>query len=139
MNNARLYGALAAYQWLAGLCDASTGLLLIFAPVWTLHLMGIHHIPARSEYVSFVGVFVLAVGLSYWLAAGRPLNARNAALWRAVWSVTALVRSLVALFLTAEILTDRMEAAWFSVAFTDGLMAALQWMGLARGWLAVED
>ena len=119
------------FQWLAGLMDTVTGLLLVFAPDFTLRLMGLT--PSADVFVSFVGVFVLGVGLSYLLL---PLFAPHAAArWEAQWLVTALIRGLVALFLVAEIAAGRMESAWLAVAATDGVLALVQSVGLRRGWV----
>ena len=122
---------LVAYQWLAGLMDTATGLLLVFAPAFTLRLMGLT--PSEDVFVSFIGVFVLGVGLSYLLP---PLFAPHAAArWEAQWLVTALIRGLVALFLLAEIAAGRMEPGWLTVAATDGVLALVQGVGLRRGWI----
>ncbi len=127
---------LKLYQLLAGLCDASTGLLLILAPAWTLHLMGVDAPPQPLAFASFVGAFVLSVGLSYFFVLGSgPRSPNSTSSWKAQWQVTALVRTSVALVLFSEIASGRMEQAWIAVAVTDGLLAAIQWIGLLRGWL----
>lgn len=130
---------LPAYQWLAGLCDTSTGALLVFAPAWTLRLMGLHQLPSPIEFVSFVGVFVLSVGLAYLYAARWPMNFHFAPRWQTVWFLTALSRSLVAMFLTWQIIAGKIEAAWLTVALTDGALAIVQWAGLHLGWLEFKD
>lgn len=139
MRNSAQWFWLPAYQWLAGLCDASTGVLLVFAPAWTLQLMGIHQTPRPVEFVSFVGAFVLSVGVAYFYAARLPLKADNAARWQVVWFLTALSRTLVAGFLFWKILAGQMERAWAAVALTDGVLAALQWAGLNLGWLDFKE
>jgi hypothetical protein len=126
-----------AFNYLVGLSDSSTGLLLVFAPAWTLTLMGVHRLPQPIEFASFIGVFVLGVGLAYFSVPGPPLHGIYAARWRTVWLLTALIRTLVATFLLAEISTGRMERAWITVAITDGALAAFQWIGLGKGWLNV--
>lgn len=126
---------LPAYQWLAGSGDAATGLLLVAAPGWTLKLMGIQQLPQPIAFAGFIGVFVLGVGLAYFYAARLPLNARHAPRWQTVWWLTALIRSLVAVFIAWQICTGRMEKAWSAVAATDGGLALFQWTGLRRGWL----
>ncbi len=123
---------LLAYMVLAGLADTSTGLLLVVVPRFTLRLMHIQTPPQPIEFAGYLGVFVLAVGLSYlWAASCWTL-----AEWRVQWWITALTRTLVAGFLLVEVAGGRMEPAWITVAAADGAMAALQWFGLARGWLA---
>jgi len=130
---------LPAYQWLAGSCDTATGALLVFAPAWTLKLMGVQQLPQPVEFASFVGVFVLGVGLAYWYAARLPLNFKSAPRWQTVWALTALIRFLVAGFLTWQISFGRMEKAWITVAATDGALAVFQWTGLKCGWLDFQD
>jgi hypothetical protein len=91
------------------------------------------------EVVSFVGAFVLSVGLAYLCAARWPMNSRFAPRWQTVWLLTALSRSLVAIFLTWQIIAGKMETAWLTVALTDGALATVQWIGLKRGWLNFKD
>jgi hypothetical protein len=129
---------LLTYQYLAGLGDTTTGLLLVFAPLWTMTLMGVQRLPQPIEYVSFVGVFVLGVGLAYLSVTRLPLTAQNTPRWQTVWILTALIRSLVAAFLLTEILSGQMEPAWFTVAIVDGALAVIQWIGLGKGWLNFE-
>jgi hypothetical protein len=130
---------LTVYQWLAGLCDVATGLLLVFTPGLCLSLMGVRQGPQPLEYAGFIGVFVLSVGLAYLYAAVEPLTAATAAHWQTVWWLTAWSRSLVAAFLTWKILAGGLEAAWVTVALTDGALAAFQWTGLRAGWLGPEE
>lgn len=127
---------LMLYQYAAGLCDTSTGLLLIFAPVWTLRLMRVTAPPRPIEFAGFVGAFVLSIGLTYLGVVSRgPLSRENENSWMVQWRITALARTLVAIFLFSQIAVGKMEAAWIMVALTDGVLASVQWTGLARGWL----
>lgn len=127
---------LTVYEYVAGLSDTSTGLLLIFVPGWTLKLMRVSSLPQPIEFAGFIGAFVLSVGLTYLFMVMRwPLARGNADLWKAQWSITALIRTLVALFLLLQIARGRMEMAWITVALSDGTLAAVQWVGLALGWL----
>jgi hypothetical protein len=139
MSQLRRSGWLPVYQWLAGLGDATTGVLLVFAPSWTLSLMGVRHPPEPVEFVSFIGVFVLSVGVACLFAARLPRNAANAPRWQTVWWLTALSRTLVAGFLVWKIVGSRMETAWLTVALTDGVLAIFQWIGLCAGWLYFKD
>lgn len=126
---------LTLYQLMAGLSDTFTGLLLIFAPGLTLRLMGVLSSPQPVVYASFIGAFVLSVGLTYFFVIRSwPLTPGNAARWKTQWQVTALVRASVALVLLAELALHRMEIAWVTVAVTDGALASAQWLGLSRGW-----
>jgi hypothetical protein len=124
------------YQFVAGLGDTSTGLLLIAAPAWTLGLMGLSVIPQPVAFVRYIGVFVLSVGLTYlWAAVRWPLMPHAHIAWSAQWTITALVRSLVALFVLWQVVSGAIELRWISVAFSDGAFALVQIIGLRKGWL----
>jgi hypothetical protein len=138
MSRERFTFFLVAYQLLAGSCDTATGLLLIVAPAWTLALMDVSHSSFTPAATSFVGTFVLAVGLSYLYALRLPMDSANAPRWQTVWLLTALTRTLVAGFLLWQIGTKQMEFAWMTVALSDGALAAVQWTGLAKGWLRFD-
>ena len=129
-------GWLILYQYVAGLCDAGTGLLLIAAPAWTLGLMGLSIIPQPVAFVRYIGVFVLSVGLTYlWAAVRWPLMPHAHIAWVAQWKITALVRLLVTLFVVWQVVSGAIEPRWISVAFSDGAFALVQIVGLAKGWL----
>lgn len=131
---------LLAYQYLAGLCDSTTGILLIAAPAFTLTLMGLSVIPQPVAFVRYIGVFVLSVGLTYFWAAIRwPLTPRAHIAWSTQWKITALIRSLVALFVLWQVASRGLELRWLTVAFSDGLFALIQIVGLEKGWLARAD
>ncbi len=130
---------LLLYQWLAGLCDVTTEALLAFAPSWTLSLIGVRHGPQPVEFTSFIGVFVLSVGVAYLYAARLPMITANAPRWQTVWWLTALSRTLVAVFLLWKISAGRLEMAWLTVALTDGALAIFQWIGLRKGWLCFQN
>ena len=134
--NARLRHWLSFYQYCAGLCDATTGLLLIGCPVFTLRLMGVSLIPQPVAFVRYIGVFVMSVGLTYlWTAARWPLNEHVALLWSTQWKITALIRMSVAVFVTWQVLVHALEARWITVGLTDGLLAAVQIVGVEREWI----
>jgi hypothetical protein len=113
----------------AGGMDAVTGLLLIVAPLMVLRLLGIATLAADALiFLNWVGVFVMAVGLSYGLAlTGRARG-------ETVWMFTGMVRLLVAAFLTVRVISGAMEPAWLLVAVSDGLVAAGQGAILLAGW-----
>jgi hypothetical protein len=128
---------LFAYQYIAGLCDSTTGLLLVAAPAWTLHMMGLAIIPQPVAFVRYIGVFVFAVGLSYlWAAVRWPLTVHAHIGWSAQWKITAMIRTLVAIFVLWQVITAGIETKWITVAFSDGAFAIIQWIGLKKGWLA---
>jgi len=128
---------LILYQYASGLCDASTGLLLSAAPAWTLGLMGLTIIPQPIGFIRYIGVFVLSIGLTYlWAAIGWPLTERTHIAWSTQWKITALIRTLVAVFVVCQVASSAMEVRWMSVALTDAAFALVQWTGIAKGWLA---
>ena len=127
---------LLVYQYAAGLCDTTTGLLLLAAPAGTLALMGLTIIPQPVVFVRYIGIFVLSVGLTYLWAAGRwPLTSHAHIGWVTQWKITALVRTLVALFVVWQVVSGSLEGRWISVALSDGFFAVIQWTGLFQGWL----
>ena len=130
-------GVLLGYQLITGLSDTTTGLLLIVAPATTLHLMSLHAPPDSLPFLSYVGVFVLSVGMAClygaWLLTTRPVLMQKL---QTVWLLTAITRGLVALFIVARIFSGSLEPGWITVALTDGAFALLQMTGLARGWLS---
>ena len=127
MNKAQF---LKLWSLVMGSMDAITGLLLIIAPALVLHLLKIAPPSAESLiYLSWIGVFVMAVGLSYALAlGGRRLRGET------VWIFTALVRILVAVFLTVRILDGSLAPAWAAVAISDGSVALIQGIIVRKGW-----
>jgi len=127
---------LLGYQLLTGLSDTSTGVLLIVAPATTLHLMRLQVPPQTLPFISYVGVFVLSVGIACLYGGGllaiRPVLVQKL---EAVWLLTAITRGLVAIFVVTKIFSGSLEPGWITVALTDGAIALLQTIGLARGWL----
>ena len=112
-----------------GAMDAVTGLLLVFLPALVLRLLGIPELGAESwVFVSWIGVFVTGVGLSY------GLTFRNRQSGETVWAFTGLVRLLVCVFLTIQVVAGRMPVAWLLVAGADGAVAAVQLVVLGAGW-----
>ena len=80
-------------------------------------------------YLSWIGVFVMSVGLSYALALGKHRGSGEA-----VWTFTAMVRMLVAVFLTARIVGHSLESGWILVAVSDATVAAVQIVILRKRW-----
>jgi hypothetical protein len=120
---------LKVWSLAVGGMDAVTGLLLIVSPETVLRLLGI--VPPADEalvFVSWIGVFVMAVGLSYGLALGRRGRGE------AVWMFTALVRTMVAVFLVSRILGGSLEKEWIIVALADAAVAVAQGFMLRAGW-----
>ncbi|MCB0346581.1 MAG: hypothetical protein KDD66_15790, partial [Bdellovibrionales bacterium] len=89
---------LRIYNTLVGLCDASTGLLLMAAPEFTLMLMGISEIPDELVYLRFIGAFVFSVGAAYWLPfLHQESISQFVAHSKVVWMLTSIVRLVVCL------------------------------------------
>ena len=127
---------LLGYQLLTGLSDTSTGIMLIAAPATTLHLMTLHASPETLPFLSYVGAFVLAVGIAClygaWLLMTHPVLVQKL---QTVWLLTAITRGLVSVFVVVKVLSGSLEFGWFTVALTDGALALFQTIGLVRGWL----
>lgn len=122
-----------ALSLLAGGGDLVTGVCLLLDPERTLSLMGVA--PAKDlAWVRFVGVFVAAVGASYFYGLLCWRAARRAGCLRTVWELTALLRTAVCCFVAAEIAGGGMDRAWFSVSLTDGFWALAQTFLLWRSF-----
>jgi hypothetical protein len=112
-----------------GSMDAVTGLLLVFVLALVLRMLKIEPpSPDAGVFLSWIGVFVTAVGLSYGMALGGRTHGAT------VWAFTALVRILVALFLVVRILDGTMDRAWALVGASDGIVGVLQILILRAGW-----
>ncbi len=132
----RLYIWLRIYQVAAGLCDSATGVALVLMPAMTLHLMGIDAANSNLVWLSYIGAFVLAVGLSYFfplMERGQTVGAL--AVWRMQWRISAMARTLIAAFIVWKFSTGELPWQWLEVAATDGCFALMQWTGLWRRWL----
>jgi hypothetical protein len=126
---------LLAYHLLAGCCDASTGVLLIVAPAFTMRLMMLQAPANALVYISFIGAFVLATGLAYLYGASLVLRDGCPTKLQVLWLLTALTRSCVAISVTAQVLAGALPAGWMTVAVTDGAFVLIQATGLRKGWL----
>lgn len=120
---------LVVWSVAVGSMDALTGLLLVAAPSLVLQSLGIAPpSPDALVFLSWIGVFVGGVGLSYAMALGDRRRGK------AVWMVTALVRTLVAAFVTWRIDTGSLAPAWLAVALTDAAVAVVQMAVVRAGW-----
>ena len=126
---------LLAYQMLIGLSDTLTGALLIIAPVFTLRLMGLHVSSGALPYLSFIGAFVLSVGLACLYGALVMARKGSPCTLEAVWLLTAFTRASVAVFVVTQILGQTLEPGWLTVAASDGACVLIQAIGLRKGWL----
>lgn len=114
--------------------DAITGLLLVFIPDLVLKLLGITPVEDNSwVFLSWMGIFITGVGLSYLWALG---NAREAEL---IWKITAMIRLMVAVFLSWKIATHHLQSAWIIVAISDAVVAVIQIRILRLNWWREVD
>jgi Na+-driven multidrug efflux pump len=112
-----------------GTMNLMAGLLLVFFPVLVLRFLKIEAPPTEGlVFVSWIGVFVMSVGVSYVLAMGRRGHGE------AVWIFSSVVMVLTAVFLTARILGESMPGAWTLVAAACALVALVQIVLLRAGW-----
>jgi hypothetical protein len=112
-----------------GSMDAVTGLLLMFFPSLVLGLLKIDPpSPDALVFLSWMGVFVCGVGLSYGLSLGRRSRGET------VWAFTALIRAMVAVFLTVKIINGSLAPAWAVVGASDAFVAVVQIVILRAGW-----
>jgi hypothetical protein len=126
---------LFTYQLLIGASDTSTGILLLAAPALTLHLMRLHPVAAALPYLSYIGAFVLSVGIACLYGAWLTTRLHFAAKLEVVWLLTAITRASVAVFVFAQVFMGTLEPGWLTVALSDGAFALIQLTGLTRGWL----
>jgi hypothetical protein len=127
---------LLAYQLLIGFSDTLTGAALIVAPEFTLGLMRLHAPDGSLPFLSFIGAFVLSVGLSCLYGALLMAQRVSPSKVEIVWLLTAFSRAGVAIFVLTQILAQTLEAGWMSVAVSDGACVLIQAIGLRKGWLA---
>lgn len=130
---------LLSYQLVAGFSDTSTGALLIAAPLFTIRFLGLVVPPDATPFLSFIGAFVMAVGLSYLYGALLVRRTNGAQRLEAVWLLTAIIRSSVAIFVLAAVLSGSLPAGWLAIAVFDGICVLIQARGLRRGWLNVAQ
>ncbi len=127
---------LLAYQLIAGVSDTFTGMLLIAAPIFTIRMMGLSVPYDAIPFLSFIGAFVLAVGLSYLYGALLVRRSSGVPRLEAVWLLTAIIRSSVAIFVLAAVVNGTLAPGWLTIAIFDGICVLIQARGLRRGWLS---
>ena len=126
---------LVGYQLLIGCSDTVTGALLMIAPAFTLGLMRLHAPTDALPYISFIGAFVLSVGLSCLYGAILMIRSGSLSKLKIVWLLTAITRASVAIFIVAQVFSHALEMGWITVAATDGACVLFQAIGLRKGWL----
>jgi hypothetical protein len=128
-------GILIGYQLLVGLSDTMTGALLMIVPEFTLGMMRLHAPDDALVYLSFIGAFVLSVGLSCLYGAHLTIYLANPCQLQVVWLLTAIIRASVSIFVITQIIEHTLEVGWITVAISDGTCALIQAIGLRKGWL----
>ncbi len=123
----------ATYTAVAGGIDAVTGPWLVFAPASALAALGVEP-EDDTLFVSFVGVFVGAVGWSYLWALWRWLKRGDTGFLRTIWRVSILFRLAAGTFVLGHLAIDNLDLGWIGVPLADFLFAGIQ-IGLLRaGW-----
>ncbi len=123
------------YQLVAGISDAATGALLMTAPVFTLQLMRLTTPADALPFISFIGAFVLAVGLAYLYGALLVSRGGCTSKLEALWLITAILRGSVAAYVATAVLSGALVPGWIVIAFFDGACVLIQAAGLRQGWL----
>lgn len=126
---------LFAYQLLTGISDTTTGILLIFSPALTLQLMRLNVPSCSLPFLSYIGAFVLSVGVACLYGAYLCTRSSFVQKLEVVWLLTAITRGFVAIFIAWKLSTGALETGWTTVALSDGALALLQTLVLWRGWL----
>jgi hypothetical protein len=126
---------LFAYQLATGVSDTFTGILLCVDPSLALRMMGVHAPADAKPYISYIGAFVLSVGLACLYGAHVVHSSARIERIEAVWLLTAFSRTAVALYLLSGIAGGMFEPAWMSVVLFDGACVVIQGIGMRRGWL----
>jgi hypothetical protein len=98
--------------------------------------MGVHAPADALPFLSYIGAFVLSVGLACLYGALLMVRGGSRSKLEAVWLLTAITRASVAFLVVAQILAHSLEAGWLTVAIFDGACFLIQAIGLRKGWLA---
>ena len=96
-------------------------MLLLTAPIFTTRMMGLSVPHDATPFLSFIGAFVLAVGLSYLYGALLVRRTSGVPRLEAVWLLTAIIRSSVAIFVLAAVLNGTLATGWLFIAIFDGI------------------
>jgi len=124
-----------AFTAFAGGLDTIAGLGFVFLPEATLAAMGADpEMEADAFFLSFVGVFVVSVGLGYLWALQRWLKRGDTAFLRAVWRLTILFRLASGTYCAVSLLNGDLDAGWLGVPLADFVFASLQIWLLRAGW-----
>lgn len=107
--------------------DSCSGLLLMIVPALALGLMGVPlPLDEALVFIRFIGAFVFGVGMLYLFTALIFVWFPNSVSLCLMLGVTAWLRLVVFVFTMLAILLGELSWAWWSVPFSDGLLALLQ-------------
>lgn len=125
---------LKAYQWITGLSDTSTGIMLCLAPEFTVRMMGLHAPEDAAPYIGYIGAFVLSVGLGCLYGVRVISRPAMAPRLQMIWLLTAIPRAAVAIYILGAIASGALELGWLSVVVFDGACVVIQAIGLRKRW-----
>lgn len=106
--------------------DGFTGIGLLFAPLFTLGMMGVAPLPAEPFAFRWIGAFVLSAGLAYLLPFLEPAGSARLTAMRNTFRMLTVIRILVTLIVLTGVLNGALPKAWISVPLYDGTFAVLQ-------------
>lgn len=128
------------YNFLAGLLDTLTGIVLIIKPDIILSIMGASEISMPDIFLKYVGVFVMATGLTYFISFFNSFfNITYIQLSLVLWTTSSLVRLCVAGFVLLQICLSTLSAPWLLVAFSDLSLAVFQFYLLSIWKLRINE
>ena len=98
--------------------------------------MGVRAPGDALPFVSYIGAFVLSVGLACLYGAYLVIRSGQSGRLEMIWLLTAFSRGAVSIFIIKEILVGDLQFPWLVVAIFDAVCVAVQSAGLRGGWLA---
>ena len=115
------------YNILAGLLDTFTGVVLIIRPDIILSIMGASEISMPDIFLRYVGVFVMATGLTYFISFLHAYYCITyIQLSLVIWTTSSLVRLCVAGFVFSQVYLGTLSVSWLLVASSDLTLALFQ-------------
>jgi hypothetical protein len=128
------------YNIIAGLLDTLTGIVLIAKPNIILSIMGASEIDMPNIFLKYVGVFVMATGLTYFISFFNSFfNITYIQLSLVLWTTSSLVRLCVASFVFSQVYLSALSLSWLLVAFSDLSLAVFQFYLLSIWKLRINE
>lgn len=127
------------FCWLAGLCDFSTGVMLVAAPLFTLRLMNIDAMPAEPVYMRFIGAFVASAGFCYLVPFLFLRGAMRDRCVEGMLVTTMVIRLFIATFTGIAIARGALAASWITVPLSDLTLASIQFVLLKQRVFGPSD